>query len=104
MRAKIKEIIKILSEHSNLPCGGECKVRGNLMTLCYDEITDHGKTCMLRGRDIAIQKLIELDKEQSEELSLKYGNKLARIEDFINNQYNKLENEGKIILDIINEK
>ena len=63
MREKIKEIISILNRGSSLPCGEECKVRGNLMTLCYDKITDHGKTCMLRQRDIAVQKLIELYKE-----------------------------------------
>lgn len=61
MREQLQEIINILERGENLPCGFDrCTVGGKIVSMCHDEITDRGRTCMLKQRNLAIQKLKNL--------------------------------------------
>ena len=60
MREQIKEIINILERGDNLPCGRHCSTGGKIVEFCYDDITNHGQTCMLKQRNLAIQRLKSL--------------------------------------------
>lgn len=55
--------------------------------------------CQYRDKNFITK---QLEREHKENLI--NGNKLARIEDFIKNQYNNLGEAGRIILEIISEK
>lgn len=61
MREQLQEIINILERGENLPCGFDrCTVGGKIVPMCYDEITNRGRTCMLKQRNLAIQRLKSL--------------------------------------------
>lgn len=57
---RLENIRELLSRSSNLPCGQHCTSDGRTVDMCFDEMTNQGKTCMLRGRNLAIKKLYEL--------------------------------------------
>ena len=57
---KLKNIQELLTRSHNLPCGKHCTPDGHTIDICFDEITNQGRTCMLRGRNLAIKRLNEL--------------------------------------------
>lgn len=59
MKNKIQEIIEILKQGETLPCG-DCLLRDSVPDICRDEVSNHGRTCMLSAREKAIKKLSEL--------------------------------------------
>ena len=59
MKNKLREIIKILERGTTLPCG-ECFMRDDSPDVCFDETSEHGRTCMLKARNKAIKKLTRL--------------------------------------------
>ena len=60
LKTKIKNILEILNRSDELPCGSHCSTNGKIVDVCFDKITNQGRTCMLRGRNIAIKRLNEL--------------------------------------------
>lgn len=60
LKTKIKNILEILNRSDDLPCGSHYSTNGKIVDVCFDKITNQGRTCMLRGRNIAIKRLNEL--------------------------------------------
>lgn len=60
LKQKIKNILEILNRSDDFPCGNYCSTNGKIVDMCFDKITNQGRTCMLRGRNIAIKRLNEL--------------------------------------------
>ena len=60
LKIKIKNILEILNRSDDLPCGSHCSTNGKIVDMCFDKIKNQGRTCMLRGRNIAIKRLNEL--------------------------------------------
>lgn len=60
LKTKIKNILEILNRSDDLPCGSHCSTNGKIVYVRFDKITNQGRTCMLRGRNIAIKRLNEL--------------------------------------------
>ena len=57
---KLRNIRELLNRSRNLPCGEYCTTDGHTVDICFDETTHQGRTCMLRGRNLAIKRLNEL--------------------------------------------
>ena len=57
---RLKNIQELLTRSYNLPCGEHCTSDGHTVDVCLDKITNQGRTCMLRGRNLAIRRLNEL--------------------------------------------
>ena len=57
---RLENIRELLTRSNSLPCGEYCTTDGYTIDICFDEITNQGRTCMLRGRNLAIKRLNEL--------------------------------------------
>ena len=57
---RLENIRELLTRSNQLPCGEHCTTDGHTIDICFDEITNQGRTCMLRGRNLAIKRLNEL--------------------------------------------
>ena len=57
---RLENIRELLTRSVNLPCWEHCTTDGHTIDICLDEITNQGRTCMLRGRNLAIKRLNEL--------------------------------------------
>ena len=57
---RLENIRELLTRSYSLPCGEHCTSDGHTVDICFDEIANQGRTCMLRGRNLAIKRLNEL--------------------------------------------